>query len=314
MINDESELLKLVEVARMYYERNMTQAEIAKKLQVSRPLVSKMLGKAREMGIVNIQIKSPYTSNSLLMGQLKNLFNLKGGVIVPESNTEYLTEQLILNHAFNYINDTLEEVEYLGVGWGYTLGSLIEKIENSELSGNFSGEVCPLIGNATIPHRGYHPNELIRIFAEKTGFKPHYLYAPAFPLTDIEKNLFINTDNYRKVDEIWSKLDSVIVSIGVYPSVPDQATASRFANLLNEKKAVGMILSYYFDKEGNILYGENDCAIRISLEKIRNVKRVIGICTNNNNIKSILGALRTGFLTHLITDEKTASEIIKYKA
>jgi DNA-binding transcriptional regulator LsrR (DeoR family) len=297
----------------MYYERNMTQSEIAKKLEVSRPLISKMLAKAREMGIVNIQIKSPYTSNSILMGQLKNLFNLKGGIIVPESSTEYLTEQLILNHAFNYINDILEETEYLGIGWGYTVGSLVEKIEKSELSGNYSGEICPLIGNSTIAQRGYHPNELIRILAEKTGFKPNYLHAPAFPMTDIEKNLFINTENFKKTDEIWAKLDSIIIGIGVYPSVPDQATASRFGNLLNEKKAVGMILSYYFDKEGKIIYGEDDYAIRISLEKIRNIKRVIGICTSNN-IKSILGALRTGFITHLITDEKTAAEIIKYKA
>jgi DNA-binding transcriptional regulator LsrR (DeoR family) len=149
--------------------------------------------------------------------------------------------------------------------------------------------------------------------AEKTGFKPNYLHAPAFPMTDIEKNLFINTENFKKTDEIWAKLDSIIIGIGVYPSVPDQATASRFGNLLNEKKAVGMILSYYFDKEGKIIYGEDDYAIRISLEKIRNIKRVIGICTSNN-IKSILGALRTGFITHLITDEKTAAEIIKYKA
>jgi DNA-binding transcriptional regulator LsrR (DeoR family) len=57
-----------------------------------------MLGKAREMGIVHIEIKSPYINNSLLMGQLKNLFNLRGGIIVPRANTEYLTQQLILNH------------------------------------------------------------------------------------------------------------------------------------------------------------------------------------------------------------------------
>ena len=53
----EAEVQKLVEVARMYYERNMTQAEIAAKLGVSRPLVGKLLEKAREMGIVNIEIK-----------------------------------------------------------------------------------------------------------------------------------------------------------------------------------------------------------------------------------------------------------------
>ncbi|WP_432663514.1 sugar-binding domain-containing protein [Wukongibacter baidiensis] len=313
MISDENEILKLVEVARMYYEENMTQAEIAKKLKVSRPLVSKMLSKAREMGIVHIQIKSPYINNGVLMGQLKNLFNLRGGIIVPRANTEYLTEQLILNHAFNYIKDILPEIKYLGLGWGYTIGALVEKIEQGEVSRNFDGTVCPLIGNASIPNRGYHPNELTRVFAEKTGFKPFYLHAPAFPATAQEKELFINTDNYREIHSIWSKLDNIIVSLGSYPSVPDQATALRFNSALNDKKAVGMILSYYFDKEGNIIRGENDNAIHIPLDKIRKVKRVIGICTGKNSIHSTIGALRTGYITHLITDEKTAVDLIKHK-
>ena len=313
MVVEENESVKLVEIARMYYEENLTQSEIAKKLEVSRPLVSKMLSRAKELGIVNIQIKSPYSTNSLLLGQLKNLFNLKGGIIVPESTTEYLTEQLILNHTFNYLNESLDEVKYLGLGWGYTIGTLIDKIQSSEFSGNFTGEVCPLIGEAPIANRGFHPNELVRIFAEKTGFKPHYLYAPAFPMTEAEQELFMNTESYKELDQLWTKLDTAIVSVGVYPSVPDQGTASRFGHKLTEKKAVGMMLSYYFDKDGNIISGDKDYGIRISLEKIPDIKRVIGICTNNTNVKAIIGALKTGFLTHLITDEKTASEIIKYK-
>lgn len=313
MISDESEVLKLVEVARMYYEENMTQAEIARKLKVSRPLVSKMLSKAREMGIVHIEIKSPYINNSLLMGQLKNLFNLRGGIIVPRANTEYLTQQLILNHAFNYVKDILPDTKALGLGWGYTLGELMEKIEQSDMSTNYHGKVCPLIGNASIPNRGYHPNELTRVFAEKSGFKPYYLYAPAFPATSQERDLFINTDNYREIYELWAKLDNIIISIGSYPSVPDQATALRFGKVLTARKAVGMILSYYFDKEGNIIEGENDYAIHIPLDKMREVKRVIGICSGNSSIQSVYGALRTGYITHLITDEKTAIDLIKFK-
>lgn len=313
MINNESEVQKLVEVSRMYYEENMTQDEIARVLNVSRPLVSKMLGKAREIGIINIQIKSPYVNNNLLMGQLINLFNLRDGIIVPEANTEYMTEQLILNQAFNYIKGILPETANIGFSWGSMVGSLIAKIESSDLSKDSRGDVCPLIGNSTIPNRDYHSNELIRIFAEKTGFTPHYLFAPAFPSTQQEMENFINTDNYSEISTLWSKLDSIIFSIGTHPSAPDHATASRFGNTLNEQGAVGKFLSYYYNREGSIIRGENDYAIHIPLDKIRKVKRVIALCSCNTNINSVIGALRTGFITHLITDEKTASDIIKYK-
>lgn len=311
MIYNEGEILKLVEVAKMYYEENMTQANIAKSLKVSRPLISKMLTKARELGIVHIEIKSPYTNNTFLANQLKSLFNLQEGIITPQANTEYLTEQLILTHAFHYIEDILDKINYLGLGWGYEIEALMKKIESSTILRNFQGEICPLIGSASIPNRGYHPNEIVRAFSQKTGGTPHYIFAPAFPTTKEEQDLYLHTDNYHSIFKTWSILDTVLVSIDTYPSVPDQATALRFGRSLHDKKAVGMILSYYFDKSGNIIKGKNDYAIHIPLEKIKKIKRVIGICTNSNNIYSIIGALRTGLITHLITDEKTASNIIK---
>ena len=46
----------MVNVARLYYEQNMTQNEIAKELGISRPLVSILLTEARACGIVTITI------------------------------------------------------------------------------------------------------------------------------------------------------------------------------------------------------------------------------------------------------------------
>ncbi len=313
MLYSESELQNLVEVARMYYEDNLTQAEIAKKFRVSRPLVSKMLSKARELGIVTIEIKNPYTTNSGLLDQLRKLFNIQGGIIVPESKTEYLTEQLIINHTFNYLKEMLPKAKNIGLGWGNMIASLIEKIENTDGLQNFHGQVCPLIGNAAVPYRGFHPNEMVRVFAERTGFKPNYLYAPAFPTSQHEKELFMNTDNFKNITEIWSQLDTIFISIGNFPSVPDEATALRFGKELTEKKAVGMMISYYFDKNGNFIEGQQDYAIHIPLESWKKVNTVIAVSSSTTNINSLMGALKTGYITHLITNERTAAEIIKYK-
>ena len=45
----------LVEVARLYYEQNLTQTEIGRKLSLSRSTVSRMLQRARDTGIVTIR-------------------------------------------------------------------------------------------------------------------------------------------------------------------------------------------------------------------------------------------------------------------
>ena len=51
---------KLVTVARMYYEDNMNQSEIAKVLGVTRPLVSIYLTEAKELGIIVDRIQRAF--------------------------------------------------------------------------------------------------------------------------------------------------------------------------------------------------------------------------------------------------------------
>lgn len=56
MIPPEKKIERMVNVARLYYEQNMTQNEIAKMLGISRPLVSILLTEARACGVVSITI------------------------------------------------------------------------------------------------------------------------------------------------------------------------------------------------------------------------------------------------------------------
>ena len=50
---------ELVNVARLYYEDELSQQEIAVRLGKSRPTVSRMLKAARSQGIVTIDIRAP---------------------------------------------------------------------------------------------------------------------------------------------------------------------------------------------------------------------------------------------------------------
>ena len=48
-----------MDVARLYYEKDRTQNEIAEIYRISRPMVSKLLKEAKEEGIVKITIAAP---------------------------------------------------------------------------------------------------------------------------------------------------------------------------------------------------------------------------------------------------------------
>ena len=310
----DSEMMKLVQVAKLYYEENLNQSEIAKKLGVSRPLVSNMLTKARAVGIVEIKIKEPHANNALLLNQLKNVFNIQGGYVIPSSNSPYLTEKSIIDQSVLFLKETLHEMDTIGLGWGYTIGEFVDALTEADLNQTYEGRVCPLIGTASIPNKGYHPSELVREFGMKLGFEPNFLFAPSFPTSLQERELYINTDNYREIEEIWEELDTVILGVGAYPSVPDHATALRFGDGLQRQGAVGKILSYFYDKDGQIIAGDNDYALQMPHQLLGKVKRVIAICPVEINAKAILGALKTGFITHIILTEEKAKEVIALRS
>jgi len=206
-INDSADILKLVEISRLYYERELTQAEIAKRMNISRPVVSKLLQEARLRGIVKIDIKSPLMSDESLLDELCGVYNLKGGLVVPSGSAdEKLLARLIISQAALYIEKLLSKVTRIGLGWGDTIGRLVDKLKGHPSVESEIGYVCPIIGSAPNDIKWYQTNELARAFAEKTGFKPHYLHAPAFPVSLENKKLFENTIEYQEILNVGGSL------------------------------------------------------------------------------------------------------------
>ena len=312
-MNNHTDILKLVEISRLYYERNLTQAEIAKRMNISRPAVSKLLSEARIRGIVTIEIKSPLMSDEPLLRELSEVFGLQGGLVVPSGSADdKLITTLLISQAALYFEKLLSGVKKIGLGWGDTMGRLIDELRKQTMTDLSDCFVCPVIGSAPNDIKWYQTNELARSFAEKTGFTPYYMHAPAFPVSLKNKKLFEDTIEYKEISNFWHDLDVVMLGIGTYPSVPDQATAARFGNLLREKKAVGMLATYYFDADGNLIKSKDDIVIRISLNDLRCSDKVIVIGGGAKKINAIRGSLKTGLVTHVITDDKTAQSLMNY--
>ena len=87
---------RLVEIARLYYEKDYTQAEIAKAVGVSRPVVSRLLSEAQQRGIVRIEVRSPLDEDHELLGELMRTFGIRGGLIVPTGPSEEAVDRGLL--------------------------------------------------------------------------------------------------------------------------------------------------------------------------------------------------------------------------
>lgn len=296
---------KLAYVARQYYLEDQKQSEIARDLGVSRPLVSRMLSEARELGIVEITIHEPGAREARLLERLKLSSSIRGGVLVEEGENNDATNRLLSQGAVELLRQL--GVRRLGVGWGYLIGQLVSWLEENPQLGSTITDICPLVGNASIPARNYQSNENVRLMAQQMGATPHFLYLPALPDSLEEKQVLCSTEVYRQIYQQWEQLDTALVNIGDYPSSPDFASLVRYGSLLQQQRACGRMLIYYFNESGLVIQSEQDFAIQIPIDLLKRCPNIIGVCSANTSAKALCGALRSGFFTHIVA----RSELIR---
>lgn len=296
---------KLAYVARQYYLEDQKQSEIARDLGVSRPLVSRMLSEARELGIVEITIHEPGAREARLLERLKLSSSIRGGVLVEEGENNDATNRLLSQGAVELLRQL--GVRRLGVGWGYLIGQLVSWLEENPQLGSTITDICPLVGNASIPARNYQSNENVRLMAQQMGATPHFLYLPALPDSLEEKQVLCSTEVYRQIYQQWEQLDTALVNIGDYPSSPDFASLVRYGSLLQRQRACGRMLIYYFNESGLVIQSEQDFAIQIPIDLLKRCPNIIGVCSANTSAKALCGALRSGFFTHIVA----RSELIR---
>lgn len=303
--NDKIE--KLVAIARLYYEENRTQSEIAREMGISRPLISRYLTEARDYGIVKIQIQSPIEERKIIMDRLQEKFGIRGGCVIETRLNESDTNRDIANaviEGMEGLGDTA-----IGVGWGSIIGTITSQLRKKPVM-NVGTTVYPLIGNSGM-NKNYHPSEIISVFAEKLDGTAKYWSAPAIAESPEVVKALKEQAEYKKMESGWKSVKVAFVNIGNYPSVPDFATAASFGNRLTEQEAVGKLLCYYYDINGHFIKPEMDLTMQIPLEILSKRKFVVGVCGSNVHPRALTGALKTGIFTHVVASKEILEEVLK---
>ena len=299
---------RLVYAARRYYLEDQKQSDIARELGISRPMVSRLLAEAREFGVVEIKIHDPERQSDALLEQLRSAGLIQGGVLVEDGADSDETNQRVSQGAVALLGEI--GARRLGVGWGYLIGQLVSWLEENPQLDSAVTDICPLVGNASIPARNYQSNENVRLIAQQLGAVPHFLYLPALPESLEEKQLLCSTEIYRQICRQWEQMDTALVNIGDYPSSPDFASLVRYGDLLQRQHACGRMLIYYFNEAGTIIQSEQDFAIQIPIQTLRRCPNLIGVCSANTSAKALGGALKSGFFTHIVARSRLVEELL----
>jgi deoxyribonucleoside regulator len=302
----------MAQVARLYYEDDQTQEEIAAALGLSRPKISRLLRQARDEGIVQISIHDPLDSDEPLAQQLLQAFDLKTAIVVPSGSG--LTNRHLGHAAARYLAETLHDGDALGIGWGRTLCEVVNALPDREREAHV--HVVPLVGGLGQVSPSFQVNELAQRLAMSFGGTWQCLYAPAILESQEALNTLAAQPDIQRITERWSHLKYALVGIGnsdfhsevrvlfidyLRPEVQDSLRAAG---------AAGDICVRFFDGEG-IPCPSNVSVLGIDLAQLKAVEQVIAVAGGANKVDAILGALRGGYVSTLITDSVAAQGILQ---
>lgn len=291
-------------VAKLHYEADMPQVEIARKLGISTATVSRLLQRARTLGIVKIEVMD-LALPDVIVGQLIDALKLKRAAVIDTPAAGVLSG--LATPLGTILKESgLRKGAVIGIGWGRAVREVIQ----AGLPRIAGVQAVALNGGMpqSAPH--FQINEFVRQAAEDLGGTAHFLHAPYLSSTAL-RDAFLGDPAVREVTGLWDELDCAIVGIGLPHAInPPEASAATH----NEQAiggAVGDVIRHYVDIDGNVLpWDGEERMIAASVAQLRNVDLCIGVAATVEKAAGIVGAARAGMINALVTDTATASAIL----
>lgn len=302
-----SEKLLMYEAATLYYDKKLTQQEIAGRMNLSRQTVSKLLSDAVRENIVEIKIHHPEETRTALETQLCDTFGIRRCVVCSvSSDDETMCRMMTVRAAVDYILPLVQRGGLnIAVSWGRTVQELIHTLPETHTKGN---TVFPLLGATNNEKSYFSSNELARNLADKLDAEVKHAWFPYMPDSAADYRLLKQLSYYEKMQAMWDAADLSILGIGSKKIL--EVFGETFGYSEIHSQAIGDIATHFFDENGRFvdLYENTLCA---SADSIRNAKESIAIACGKEKTEAIIGALRTKLIDTLITDEYTAKRVLE---
>jgi DNA-binding transcriptional regulator LsrR (DeoR family) len=310
------ELRLMTRVARLYHESGLNQPEIAARLRLSQPKVSRLLKQALDEGIVRITVRVPTGTHPDLEERLQALFGLEDAVVVDVSSDddEPIARDLGTAAAF-YLESTVRSGDVIGISsWSATLLAMVDALH--PVTAVTGTKVVQILGGVGDPSAAGHATHLIRGLGQRLHGQGEFLPAPGVVGSPEARDILLQDPFVHETMALFESLSVALVGIGtVQPSgllarsgnvfSPDELASVR------ELGGVGDICLRFIGEDGSpVKTPLDDRVIGIALEQLKQTPRSVGVAGGQRKVAAIRAALLGGWLNCLITDRHTAEHLL----
>jgi DNA-binding transcriptional regulator LsrR (DeoR family) len=310
----------LVKAARLYYEQELTQSQISKRLRLSRQKVQRLLQEARQEGIVQISIRPVMGIFTDLERALEQVYNLREAIVVE--TTDYGEHDTVTREigmaAAEYLLRVIQPGDAITISWGSTLLGMVNALYATAVRIDIDGlTVVQALGGLGDPTDEVHAADLTRRLARILGGQAVLLPAPGAAGTLAAREALMGDPHVQRALEQASQANLAVMGIGA--PRPDSVLIQHGSIIqweelaaLQEQGAVGDINLRYFDEDGQPMDSDLDRRIiGLTLEDIQQIETVVGIAGGDAKFNAIQGAVSGQLVDVLVTDDVTAHRLLE---
>lgn len=312
--------LLAAQVARLFFDRQLSKVEIAARTGISRFRVARFIDTALADGLVRIEYRDIPADDRDDARAIEEHFGLDLCAVAAVPAAEAPDDPAfarVARLAGAVLDGLMAPGEVIGIAWGSTLAAVVREIP---ARAGADLEVVQLAGSSARLGREHDAGELARALADRLGAVHHAIYAPAFVETAALRRALERESEVAEAIGRFGALTLAIVGIGAMPiddggaassllrsGVLDDAEVARLAAL----GAVGDLVVHPFDATGRFVAPDlAERAVAIGAEQLRGVRRVVAVASGVRKAEAIRGALRTGVVRMLVTDGPTARAVL----
>jgi DNA-binding transcriptional regulator LsrR (DeoR family) len=306
----------MIKISKLYYLQQMTKVEIARKLRISRFKVARFLDKAREKGIVKIDIIDHERNTSELEERLEQKLGLDEVIVMNASKKASDAEliNILGQGASKLFVETVQDNDVIGISWGATLSEVVRVME---IQNSYKNLTVVQITGGMGQLNSIDGIKVVYDMATKLNARSSMLLTPILVQTPKAKEVLLQDNGIKGTYDLFEKINVALIGIGGwYPNLTSNLPkAGCFQDedikMLQKNGVVADIFSHFVDIKGNVVDGPlKDRIMSIDIETARKISFVIGVAGGPEKTMAIIGAARSGLINALVTDSCTAENIL----
>lgn len=303
----------MLKVCDLYYNSNLTQQQISEKFGISRPTISRIIDKAKQNGIVKIEIINPFSNEyNKIEKTIEEVFGLKEVVIVDDYDDIKLQNAELGKVAASFLERVLDDKDIVGVSMGNTLKAVCNAVIGEKKASDLT--FIPMLGGMGQVKPDIHCNQLVIDLARKFKGKYYLMHAPAYITDENLRNILKEEVHIKEVFQLMDKMTVALIAIGSPTKNSTMVKTEYYTDKqiedMYQRDVVGDVCLQMFKEDGCCDYKYNQNIFGMNIEKLKNIKKSIAVSAGKERVNAIYGAINAKFLNILITNYSTAKALL----